>query len=498
MTGSPSDLHNPLRYACDRCHSQKLRCPRSDDSAKPKADVPCSRCRKAGALCVVSVRGRVGRPSKAASRNPTRTLPTALVTDVRTVPDHAEPGPVVADCEMDQPCALSPGESIIDTMGMQPHPAALSQSPNAVVGGAEPDLASDVSSQAHHVSAAGQSEVGSQTSATTYCDPFCVDIDAEIDFTTMFLPGNLADTLEPATAATTHNNAAAEGIFMFSSGESTSDTAHHNDEASYAAGGLLPDKPPTPSFCSTTCYRNLQHLNDRIVSSIMRSTPTSSIQQMQNDLIAFSGELIEAARESVPHFVGSSSPPPSGALTTAKADSHETSCHGERTRNSHLVGPEERKKDKRGLLGAQPWSRSVPHSAVIFLLLGCHTQILHLLEILVNKLWDQHHNPAQHRTGQGNTTSVGSLMEVSLTIHTVTYLLGHLHRALTLQAPQGSARVARPDFFVEIQDWEKPLASCNEWEDSLPGRAFREMRMREQWLTRRMNHLQHSVNKFDS
>lgn len=327
----------------------------------------------------------------------------------------------------------------------------------------------------------------------------------------MFLPANQSDTLERAVEATTHNNAAADldemmgdgtspdhgGIFMLPPGESTSDAAHNHDEASYAAGGISQDKSPTPSFCSTACYRNLLDLNFRIVSSIMRSTPTFSVQQIQNDLIGFSGELIEAARESMPYFVGPSSPPPAGASTTARADYRETSYHGERTGNPHL-GLEEREKDERGLMRAQLWTRSVPHSAVIFLLLGCYTQILHLLEIIVNKLWDQHHNPAQQRMGKRNTTSVGSLMEVSLTVHTVTYLLSHVHRALTLQIPEGSARVAKPDFFVEMQGWEEPPASCNELDGSLPGRAFCEMRMRQQWLTRRMKHLQQNMNTFDS
>ena len=64
MTSYLADSDKHLRYACDRCHSQKLRCPRSLDCKG--GDERCSRCYKAGVPCVVSLRGKVGRPSKAA------------------------------------------------------------------------------------------------------------------------------------------------------------------------------------------------------------------------------------------------------------------------------------------------------------------------------------------------------------------------------------------------------------------------------------------------
>lgn len=51
------------RYACDRCHSQKLRCPRPAEGND--LNEPCVRCRKAGASCNVSATLKTGRPSKA-------------------------------------------------------------------------------------------------------------------------------------------------------------------------------------------------------------------------------------------------------------------------------------------------------------------------------------------------------------------------------------------------------------------------------------------------
>ncbi|KAJ4128949.1 hypothetical protein NW768_007474 [Fusarium equiseti] len=53
-----------LRTACDRCHSQKLRCPRPSKADSDKGDKTCNRCRRAGKICVFSKRGKSGRPSK--------------------------------------------------------------------------------------------------------------------------------------------------------------------------------------------------------------------------------------------------------------------------------------------------------------------------------------------------------------------------------------------------------------------------------------------------
>lgn len=78
MTGGPvADTDQLLlRHACDRCHTQKLRCPRSVDLGKTDGNPngPCSRCRKAGMPCTVSLRGKAGRPSKVAKKKANRPL----------------------------------------------------------------------------------------------------------------------------------------------------------------------------------------------------------------------------------------------------------------------------------------------------------------------------------------------------------------------------------------------------------------------------------------
>lgn len=54
------------RYACDRCHGQKLRCPRLDNGGNPNG--PCTRCQRAGQVCTISSALKTGRPRKGSKR----------------------------------------------------------------------------------------------------------------------------------------------------------------------------------------------------------------------------------------------------------------------------------------------------------------------------------------------------------------------------------------------------------------------------------------------
>ena len=57
------------RFACDRCHTQKLRCPRP---AGDSMEEPCVRCKKVGLVCSISAVQKVGRPRRASkTREPT-------------------------------------------------------------------------------------------------------------------------------------------------------------------------------------------------------------------------------------------------------------------------------------------------------------------------------------------------------------------------------------------------------------------------------------------
>jgi hypothetical protein len=65
------------RAACDRCHGQKLRCPR------PLLDTGCTRCQRAGAQCIFSAskRGNSGRIFRQQQYSPNVTLDITSTTD---------------------------------------------------------------------------------------------------------------------------------------------------------------------------------------------------------------------------------------------------------------------------------------------------------------------------------------------------------------------------------------------------------------------------------
>ena len=63
MSFRPDNTTQVKRFACDRCHDQKLRCPRPVDGGN--ATVPCIRCQRAGTVCNISSPLKTGRPSKA-------------------------------------------------------------------------------------------------------------------------------------------------------------------------------------------------------------------------------------------------------------------------------------------------------------------------------------------------------------------------------------------------------------------------------------------------
>lgn len=88
------------RYACDRCHGQKLRCPRSttDDGLHN----PCTRCLKAGTSCTVSAMEKTGRPRKKAKTTlSTRTSPVNTPQITRDAADLSTICQLDLDCEAD-------------------------------------------------------------------------------------------------------------------------------------------------------------------------------------------------------------------------------------------------------------------------------------------------------------------------------------------------------------------------------------------------------------
>lgn len=73
----------PKRSACDRCRSQKLRCPPRGHSAEP-----CARCTRLGARCVMSSHSAVGRNNKTPiQQRPKPALRPKGMADTRSVPE---------------------------------------------------------------------------------------------------------------------------------------------------------------------------------------------------------------------------------------------------------------------------------------------------------------------------------------------------------------------------------------------------------------------------
>jgi hypothetical protein len=96
MSTSSSASEKRLRSACDRCRSQKLRCPcsvRFDDD-DGLCSRPCARCVRAGALCTFSEPRKRGRPTKAsvnaARQRASQTADRPLLSDGQPT-EHFEP-----------------------------------------------------------------------------------------------------------------------------------------------------------------------------------------------------------------------------------------------------------------------------------------------------------------------------------------------------------------------------------------------------------------------
>lgn len=246
-----------------------------------------------------------------------------------------------------------------------------------------------------------------------------------------------------------------------------------------------PSTPPSPAkpFPTTACYRKLADLSARIMPSYSN---TNSDSQMLKDVVGFCGELIDIARQTIPHVYSPKPPFPrntclSACVTATASDDGELSIDSVCCLGRANAG----KTDAHFL-------PDVPDSAVIFLLLGCYTQILRLLEISTNSLWAQHCSDSTVSITRGANSqnqdeamsgAIGPLLEASLAVHTVTYLVNRLNSAFDTGA------------YKESLGWQRPFLGGKEPEgDGLFGKAFIEIRQREQTLMRRTQYLQQRIN----
>ncbi|KAG9258406.1 uncharacterized protein F5Z01DRAFT_689723 [Emericellopsis atlantica] len=472
MTSSSSD-DKPLRYACDRCHSQKLRCLRSVEPEKGSPEEPCSRCRKAGVPCVVSLRGKVGRPSKATKKKQhSNSVSQTPEPDLARIPTSSgilgmsDAGSSATPTRMD--------DDIMSSAGSRP-----CSDPRVF-----PDL------------------IGPSLANLPY-EPFIMDFDTQMDLSPFGMP-HISGIPPPASGSLPGFDAETKTIDTailqdLMDGDSSlgmptpSGLFSHSDLSPMQAPSLAPDslmsstipttaknspsdETPLVDFSSTACYQTLSNLNLRILASTAKTGPTANNSAViLKDVVGFSGELIDTARQSMPYFSGSGHQT-RGSIGSRTSSTSSGSEGGFSSTDSYFSGAQ---------MG------SVPESAVIFLLLGCYTQILHLFEVTTNCLWEQHgENPQSEHTKEDNSGTVGSLLEASLAIHTVTYLLSRLHRALAV----GEGSLEEEVSSIDPHLWKKSFVGGKELEDGLLGRAFGEIRQRELWLMQRTQHLQRRIN----
>ncbi|KAK5991524.1 Ascofuranone/ascochlorin biosynthesis clusters transcription regulator [Cladobotryum mycophilum] len=533
MSASAVDSEKPLRFACNRCHAQKLRCPRSLDSDKGGPDEPCSRCRKAGATCVVSLRGKVGRPAKISKKRPTSaprpylspeeeqqaydvgvgsSLPTSdserTATKRRRCPGPPPPRVVnMFGTDHDQDCNNNPslipttnptdGQLIFDHDHMLPSvdndsmismqhftgdPSTLTPTASSID---NDDLDSATSVWSHN--AWPNTTCDSPASSMEPSDSITANLEMDLNIPTFYFAPNLTQAGSSITVNSGHPpqpQVASCRPEQLRNRQSESSQAQPRNNTPSQNPRVVPSTEP---FSSINCFRSLSDLNLRILQSceVSSSTPDgsqSSSHQILRDSVQFAGELIDAARQSLPHIF------PNGGFTSV-SNSPSTD------HNTDTINVQTGSADNWTSYESQPRAPCIPDSAIIFLLLGCYTQILHSFEIAINSLFSEHCDQASLDSRNTNTGNVQSLLEASLAVHTVTYLLNRMQRTFKLHEPEGNEDAAMDDQFGYMEDWKKPTPRTRVGaDDGLLGRAFTEIRERETSLMRRAQDLRQILN----
>ncbi|KAK8097020.1 hypothetical protein PG999_012964 [Apiospora kogelbergensis] len=148
------------------------------------------------------------------------------------------------------------------------------------------------------------------------------------------------------------------------------------------------------------------------------------------------------------------------------------------------------------MVARQPRRRQRYNSAsgLVFMLLACYSGVLCMFELVVDELWTRH--GAKQRGGGATTTdSVHALLETSLAVHTVNYLLKLLREAMF---PGDPSRCLGVDPVLDGSDgWCGGSSSSTVGVGGVRGMALgllrttcTEMLEREQRLLRRTQHLQ--------
>jgi hypothetical protein len=283
-----------------------------------------------------------------------------------------------------------------------------------------------------------------------------------------------------------------------------------------------PSSPPpvdssTSRLSSTACFHKLTNLNVKILRSSEKSRSTSDRckspagrgNQIVKDMVQFSGELIDIASQIMPHFFSASSSSVDVSKTSEMDIELEDTIEVDPALQSTPRHPSQGSPTDHdwASLERQSQGHSMPESAVIFLLLGCYTQILHSFETAINCLYLHHSPPARSSNCNRKSTlgTVNSLLEASLDIHTVTYLLNRLHRAFAIYKPGCSDDMKMNDVLHDndthlslLEGWKTPFLGGRTLCEGLVGRAFDEIKEREQCLMRKTLYLKRIINKTQS
>ncbi|KAH7305902.1 hypothetical protein B0I35DRAFT_483655 [Stachybotrys elegans] len=509
-------VEKPLRFACDRCHAQKLRCPRVLDPEKNRPDEPCSRCRKADVPCVVSERGKVGRPAKVNKRKAsppvsssrsasTSSISSYLVEEANTlssVPTSAMATPLGTP----NPChvfgftpdssparGLSPAKD--DHIMCDPDYTTFYDATNPMMtpmlndamlslGSVSSDDGDANPSWASHSNWSDTTSVHGPSHGLTETIPYHFDV--HLDLTPFSSTPDLLDV-------------APDMPFLDNKADHSTAAAFFEPprSAPTAAAATFAPQPMAPSVSGTTCFYKLTTLNAKILQflesnrnmPLQEDCPAVSMNQITKEVVEFSGELIEIAREVMPHINAVAQGINSGASTPSLED--DLGCRSRGSSRSSSI-------DNMSFFEPESMLPTIPQSSIIFLLLGCYTQLLHSFEFTVYCLYKRHSKSEQVDMNNmwKNQDTVDSLLKASVVIHTITYLLDCVHRAFSGVNPDQAEPV---NFDIsDSNSWKGFFWGGSERfaKDGLLTRAFIEIQEREQSVMRKAQHLKQVINNF--
>ncbi|KAK7994016.1 hypothetical protein PG989_007397 [Apiospora arundinis] len=443
----------PLRYACDRCHFDKVRCSRTDQRANGNQDTdePCSRCRKAQVACVQGIRGRVGRPAKSLKRKAVQyeePLPTPRNDSFGIMADEA---------------SHEPHQRREQHQEQHPDPAIDEQPPTtekSMTIGANDSEESfrSVSHPCHRSPLAYQTpdmatfsintnETGSWEALMVPHDNFELGFIPSFDLHSFRTPTSDACFQDPSVATTSNStDNSSEHDTLDDSSASTPIALSHCPDTTvinnhdtkewvgsdvqtlpfpFAGDGHLPTPAPSiaPGVCAGATYEALSDLNLRIIAVLGKSeqdTVNGGGGRDLKDVSSLASELIDTARQIMPRLATNPSLSDAGDLASQgpKRGQNMAASNGDPIMSECNYNNTRR---------AQQYSSN---SGFVFLLLACYSGVLRIFELVVEELWTRHNSAKYGGHGGARDSSVFSLLETSLAVHAVSYLLRLLREAM--------------------------------------------------------------------